>query len=254
MPIPSSLDGQLYISAGAAGVAMANLAARMGLETTGLTLPLAKPAADVPLKDVKTKAVVGEDSALGKEVVKKLQSEDTAGPEAQTPLSSGEGELRVIDHAFGKQSAVLVRGDEQGATAALQVLTDRFPNLWETGKQYAALEELRYDLHRFFSLRSGVGQAAVSLYHLNRWIDEINHSSAQFRSRRKSRSLRRSGRPAIRRFRPQASRIPASCEPNRCESRAACMPARNAAPKTLNCISRSPPIHTIRARRHSRKI
>jgi hypothetical protein len=45
MPIPSNLDAQLYVPAGAAGIAMANLAARMGLETTGITLPLATPDA-----------------------------------------------------------------------------------------------------------------------------------------------------------------------------------------------------------------
>ncbi len=114
MPIPSNLDGQLYVPAGAAGIAMANLAARMGLETTGLTLPLARPAADVLPKDVRTKAVVSEDSALGKDVVQKLNTEETAGAAAETPLVSGEGELRVVDHAFNKQPAVLVRGDGAG--------------------------------------------------------------------------------------------------------------------------------------------
>ncbi len=176
MPIPSSLDGQLYMPAGAAGIFIANLAARMGLETTGLTLPLAKPVTGVLPKDVRTKAVVFEDSPLGKDVAQKLQTEDTAGSDARTPLSAGEGELRIVDHAFAKQPALLVRGDEQGTGAALRVLNDRFPNLWETGKQYASLEELRYDLHRFFSLRSDVGQAAVALYHLQRWTDEMNQA------------------------------------------------------------------------------
>ncbi len=179
MPIPSSLDGELYVPAGEAGIAMANLAARMGLETTGLTLPLAKPATGVLPKDVHTKAVVVEDSSLGKEAAQKLQTEDTAG--AQTETASSEGELRVVDHAFAKQSALLVRGDEQGSVAALKLLADHFPDLWEVGKQYTSLEDLRYDLHRFFSLRSGVGQAAVSIYHLNRWTDEINRSSSPVR-------------------------------------------------------------------------
>ncbi len=155
MPIPSSLDGQLYVPAGASGIAMANLAARMGLEATGLTLPLARPATDVLPKDVRTKAVVSEDSALGKDALQKLNTEETAGAQAETPLSAGEGELRIVDHAFAKQAAVLIRGDEQGSASALHVLTDRFPNLWETGKQYASLEELRYDLHRFLLVALG---------------------------------------------------------------------------------------------------
>lgn len=172
MPVPSSLDSQLCVPAGAAGIAMANLAARMGLETTGLTLPLAKADTEVLAKDVKVKAVVVESSALGKDAEKKFEAEGNH----VTPLSPSEGELRVVDRVFGKQPAVLVRGDAAGSTAALDLLADRFPNLWETGKQYAALDELRYDLHRFFSLRSGSGQAAVSLYHLSRWIDEIKHA------------------------------------------------------------------------------
>ncbi|HEX4809611.1 MAG TPA: hypothetical protein VH325_11815, partial [Bryobacteraceae bacterium] len=173
MPVPSTLDSQLCVPAGAAGIAMANLAARMGLETTGLALPLAKAETDVLAKDVKVKPVVSESSALGKQVEKKFEAEGNHAP----PLGASEGELRVVDRAFGKQPALLVRGDADGSVAALGLLTDRFPNLWETGKQYAALDELRFDLHRFFSLRSGVGQAAVSLYHLTHWIDEVKRES-----------------------------------------------------------------------------
>src|SRR5207237_7256759 len=44
MPVPSSLDSQLYVPAGEAGIAMANLAVRMGMETTGISIPLATPA------------------------------------------------------------------------------------------------------------------------------------------------------------------------------------------------------------------
>jgi hypothetical protein len=175
MPIPSNLDGQLYVPAGAAGIAMANLAARMGLETTGITLPLATPASAATTRDVRSKSVVETSSELGKEAERKFFEEDTAGRN-EPSLTSGEGELRVVDKAFGRQPAVLVRGDEAGTDAALSLLTGHFPNLWETGKEYASLEEIRYDLHRFFSLRSPAGQAAFALYRLDRWADEIRKS------------------------------------------------------------------------------
>jgi hypothetical protein len=127
MPIPSNLDSQLYVPAGKAGIAMANLAARMGLETTGITLPLAVPDTGAELKDVRTKSVVVEES-------RKL-------PEpSKDPLAAGEGALRVVDKAFGRQSAVVVSGD---SAAALEVLSGHFPNLWETGKQFLSLEEIR---------------------------------------------------------------------------------------------------------------
>jgi Zinc carboxypeptidase len=60
----------------------------------------------------------------------------------------------------------------------VSLLADRFPNIWELGKQHASLEEIRYDLHRFFSLRSSAGQAAVALYRLEKWADEIKTSGA----------------------------------------------------------------------------
>ena len=168
MPIPSNLDSQLYVPAGTAGIAMANLAARMGLETTGITLPLATPDSGVALRDVRTKAVVVEGSDLAKEAARKLHDEDATAREA---LAAGEGELRVVDKAFGRQSAVLVSGDR---AAALGLLSEHFPNLWEPGKQYLSLEEIRYDLHRFFSLRSSAGQASVALYRLDKWMEEIS--------------------------------------------------------------------------------
>jgi len=41
------------------------------------------------------------------------------------------------------------------------------------GKQNLSIEEIRYDLHRFFSLRSSAGQASVALYRLDKWSEEI---------------------------------------------------------------------------------
>jgi len=168
MPIPSNLDSQLYVPAGTPGIAMANLAARMGLETTGITLPLATPDSGVALSDVRTKSVIVDGSDLAKEAERKLHDEDAT---AREPLAAGEGELRVVDKAFGRQSAVLVSGDR---AAALGLLSEHFPNLWEAGKQYLSLEEIRYDLHRFFSLRSSAGQASVALYRLDKWMEEIS--------------------------------------------------------------------------------
>ncbi|HWZ33546.1 MAG TPA: M14 family zinc carboxypeptidase [Bryobacteraceae bacterium] len=166
MPIPSNLDGQLYVPEGAAGIAMANLAARMGMETTGITLPLATPANTAAIRDVRTKSVVTESSAVGKEAARKLREESPA----ESPLPPGQGELRIVDKAFGRQAAVLVRGDE---SAALGLLTDHLPSLWEPGKQNLSIEEIRYDLHRFFSLRSSAGQASIALYRLDKWAAEI---------------------------------------------------------------------------------
>jgi hypothetical protein len=173
MPVPSSLKAHLYVPAGASGVAMANLAARIGLEGTGITLPLASPAAEAEPKKVKTPTIIAPGTALSDEVEKKLRADEAAAEEAPSALLSGEGELEVVDNAFKKNGAVLIRGNEAGSAAALKLLSQRFPSLWDTGKQYLSLDDIRYDLHRFFSLHSSVGQAAVALYHLDRWAHEL---------------------------------------------------------------------------------
>ena len=177
IPVPGSLNGHLFVPAGAAGTAMANLAARMGLETTGITLPIASPADTAAVRDVRAPAVLAGlpgQSPLAAEAERKLRANDTAAPQSETELAPGEGELRIVDDAFTRRAAVLARGDDTGSAAALGVLSDRFPNLWEQGKQYLSIEEIRYDLHRFFSLRSSSGQATAALYHLDQWTKKLD--------------------------------------------------------------------------------
>ena len=169
IPLPASSNAHLYVPAGEAGIAMANLAARIGLETTGLTLPIASAVEGATAREVRTQAVVPADSVLGQAAVNKLKGQDTAFKDSETPLAAGEGELRIVDNAFGRRAAVVASGDP----SAVALLSDRFPNVWEQGKQYASLEEVRYDLHRFFSLRSPGAQAAAALYHLSRWAKEL---------------------------------------------------------------------------------
>jgi hypothetical protein len=174
MPIPSTLDSHLFVPAGAAGIAMANLAARMGMETTGITLPLASPADKATARDVRNKAVIAGDSPLAREAEQKLRA-------AHGALAGAEGEVDIVDDAFTRRPALLVRGDEAGSAAAVDFVAGHLPNLWETGKQHLSLDEIRYDLHRFFSLRSSAGQAATALYHLERWAKEIGNGAKEMK-------------------------------------------------------------------------
>jgi hypothetical protein len=184
MPIPSSADARLYVPGGAAGVAMANLAARMGLETTGIALPLAYVPNGASISQVQSQAVVTADSALGQQVVDELsdakdQQGNPFGKEILSPIAAGEGEIREVGDAFGKHSGLLVRGDAAGQAAALDYMAGHLPFLWQPDKRYESIDEIRYDLHRFFSLRSSAGQAAVSLYHLERWVKQAESEGAK---------------------------------------------------------------------------
>jgi hypothetical protein len=174
IPLPASFNGHLYVPEGAAGTAMANFASRLGLETTGISLPIATPIDHAVTRDIRANAVVAGNAPLAEEIGKKLHESDTAAAQSETALAAGEGELRIVDDAFGRRAAVLGRGDEFGSAAAFDLLSGHFPNVWEQGKQYLSVEEIRYDLHRFFSRRSAMGQAATALYLLDRWAKQID--------------------------------------------------------------------------------
>ena len=114
--------------------------------------------ANAAARDVRSKSVVETSSELGKEAERKLLAEDTAG-KSEPALSPGEGELDIVDKAFGRQPAVLVRGDEAGTGAALGLLSEHFPNLWETGKEHesARRDPLRPASLLFPAISGGAG-------------------------------------------------------------------------------------------------
>jgi Zinc carboxypeptidase len=184
--VPESVAAKLYVPAGDSGIQMANLAARLGLETTGITLPIAFPATGVSPVDITTPVVIAGNGALvqhardnlgapaGTAMDKLVAGEFGKDGAPELPkLEAGEGELQVVDRAFAMNPALLVRGDDAGQSTALQYAAERLPYLWEPSKQFLGLDEMRLDLARFFSLRSSTGQATAALFDLDEWMDQI---------------------------------------------------------------------------------
>ncbi len=193
--VPESVATKLYVPAGEPGIAMANLAARLGLETTGISLPIAFPATGVTPAEVQTAAVIAGDTPLtnqaedllgapaGTAPASIVPGQFAASPSAQLPaLQPGEGELNVVDRAFGTSPALLVRGDAPGTAAALRYASERLPFLWEPAKKFAGLDEMRLDLDSFFQMRSSAGQATAALYDLSKWMKEMQSSGKRVSS------------------------------------------------------------------------
>jgi hypothetical protein len=193
--VPESVAAKLYVPAGEPGIAMANLAARLGLETTGITLPIALPATGASPVQIQTPAVISGDTPLtqhakdvlgapgGTAMDKVLpgQFAKDGAPELPT-LKPGEGELHVVDHAFGANPALLVRGDATGSSAAMDYAAGHLPYLWEPSKKFTGLEEMRLELAQFFSMRSSTGQATAALFNLDLWMNELTASGKKITS------------------------------------------------------------------------
>lgn len=162
--IPDRTD-ILLVPAGPGTRDVLNLAARIGLESAGVSLPLVvTPAAlDKPATEP-TLVLIGVTHPLIEQLIAEKKF-DRAG------LKPGEGVIRVIRKAFGDKSAVVISGaDRAGLGRAIGQAAERLPHLWPRGKDRPTLEDVEEDVRRFVSGRSPSGQAAIGMYKLNQLL------------------------------------------------------------------------------------
>ena len=137
-----------------------DLAARLGLESTGLSVPIVRLPEDIEDAGAEpTLVLIGQHPLL---------EEETIPP---TDLAPGEGLISVVPKAFGPKGAVVVSGgDDAGIERALEQIAERFPHVWERGKDRTTLDDIEMDLWRFFTGRSPEGQASIALYKLDQIV------------------------------------------------------------------------------------
>lgn len=159
--IPDRVD-VLLTATGDRLAVTADLAARLGLEATGVTIPIAKTAAEIddpeggpPL------VIIGADHPL---VARLVQEDKLSLPE----LEPGTGRLQVVREAFGERTALVVVGaDDDGLGNAVRYLAATLPHLLYRGKDRPTLKDAEDALWRAISARSPIGQAATGLYKLD---------------------------------------------------------------------------------------
>ena len=84
-------------------------------------------------------------------------------------LQPGEGLIQLVKKAFGEKSALIVTGgDAAGVDRAVHQLAETFPHIWQRGKDRTTLDDVEEDVRKFVAGRSPAGQAAMSLYKLDK--------------------------------------------------------------------------------------
>jgi hypothetical protein len=160
--IPDRIDVVLCPSGeGVAGTI--DLAARLGLEATGLAIPLIRlpgeirrPEAEPPL------VLIGIAHPLVDRLVEQKKLERPA-------LAPGEGLVQLVPKAFGEKPALVVTGaDARGLARALDQAAIRLPHLWARGKDRPTVDDVEEEVQRFLRARTPAGQAATALYKLER--------------------------------------------------------------------------------------
>ena len=166
--IPDRVD-VVVSSAGETSGATVDLAARLALEATGVTVPIAVAPEDIEKpEDLPPLILIGNTHPVVQQLVDsgKLQI-----PE----LLPGEGLIRVIPKAFEDKSTMVILGaDNEGLERAVRQVAERFPHVWERGKDRTTIEDMEHDLWMALSSRSPIGQAATALYKLDQLVASLD--------------------------------------------------------------------------------
>ncbi len=166
--IPDRTETSIIIGDASDAIGAAHIAARLGLETTGMNLPIARR--DTKVKEPGAEAspiLVGRANTLVQQLVK-------IGKTRLDDLQPGEGEVHIVPRAFGNATATVVAGaDPAGTLAASSYLARRAPYLWDVARGGLTLEDLATDVSRFLAAKSGAGQAGQAVQELKTVLDEL---------------------------------------------------------------------------------
>ncbi|SVC40618.1 uncharacterized protein METZ01_LOCUS293472, partial [marine metagenome] len=159
-PIPNRVDAMLVPGESAAG-GLPDLGGRLGLESTGLVVPLVERAMTLSQPNARpTMVLVGTENRLTDQLADSGHI-DVAG------LAPAEGLIQLVPEAFGSKSALVITGgDSLGAVRALEQVALSFPYLGERGKDRPTLEDVEQELWNALAGYSPVGQSAIGLYKL----------------------------------------------------------------------------------------
>ncbi len=165
--IPDRVDVVLSACGDTSG-ATVDLAARIALETTGVTVPIAIPPGEIgDPKEQPPLVLIGSAHPL----VRQLADEEKL---VMPDLQPGEGWIQVLPKAFEDKSAMVILGaDAAGLRRAIGQVAERLPHIWERGKDRTTLDNVEHDLWMALSSRSPIGQAATAVYKLDRLVARL---------------------------------------------------------------------------------
>ncbi len=156
--IPDRTDTTVLIGDAAESVGAGQIAARLGLESTGIVLPIAQVADKV--RDIAREPspiLVGRSNPFVTRLV-------TLGRARLSDLQPGDGAVEIVRHAFDNTTATVVAGgDSAGTDAAANYLARRVPYVWDNAPGSLSFDQVSTELGRFLQGRSAAGQASQAV-------------------------------------------------------------------------------------------
>ena len=149
-----------------------DLAARIGLESAGIRLPLVRPAGQDDYPETLGFPIL---YGIGHYQTERLQDEGRL----YTPRSEpAEGFIEMVPEAFEEEHGLVISGsDAAGLGAVSDYVARRLPYLWDHGKGEYRLEDVENDVRRFIQGRGASGQLSLAVHKIRTWLDRLEAST-----------------------------------------------------------------------------
>jgi len=161
--IPDETETTVILGSDAGrAVATIDLAARIGVEGTGVSMPL-----------VRVEQEIADVSALPNPILVGPGKLMSSLPHT-SEIAPGEGVVRIVPRAFGNFPAIAVMGgDAAGVNAAAMYFARSVPYLWRPRRGEVSFTQIEDELSAFFRARSSAGQAAAAIGALESTLESI---------------------------------------------------------------------------------
>lgn len=172
--IPDRTNTSIVLGGAEDSIGAAHIAARLGLESTGVTLPIAKADHEVQQAAREPNPIlVGRANALTAQLTK-------IGRARLDDLAPGEGAIQIVPRAFGAVTATVVAGaDPAGTDAAAMYLARRLPCVWDNRRGALTLDDVSAEATRFFEGESAAGQAGQAVWQLDDILDGLREKEVE---------------------------------------------------------------------------
>ncbi len=167
--VPDALDAVVVVPAGFTSPVPAELASRLVMGTAGASFPVVVLDTEIESRRALAAPILVGDNALAADLLK-------TGKLAVPPLEPGTGLIAAVPKAFGKSSAVAVRGaDPAGLDAAVSYLARTFPYLAAYGEGNPQLADLAADVDLLLRGEKGAAEAV--------FLNAVDKAAAELRGR-----------------------------------------------------------------------
>ena len=145
-----------------------DFAARIGLESAGIRLPLVRTAGQDDYPEALGFPIL---FGVGHYQTERLSDEGRL----YTPIGRpGEGFIEMIPEAFDDEHGLVISGsDASGLDAISNYVSRRLPYLWEHGKGEYRLEDAETEVRRFLQAREAPGQLSLAIHKVRTWLDRL---------------------------------------------------------------------------------